>query len=491
MLFNSFIFFIFLGLVLGIYRALPTRRVRATFLLVSSYVFYGYWDWRFLFLLAISTVTDFAVGLRLEGSTDPKHRRRALLISVVVNLGILGIFKYFNFFLDSAQALAGSLGLSPSSLHLHIALPIGISFYTFKTLSYTIDIYRRKLKPTHSFLDYALFVAFFPNLVAGPIERAGGLLPQIADLQTPSRKHLREGFVLISLGLFKKVLIGDAAGRIVNAIFGQPDLYRSPELLAALLLFSIQIYADFGGYSNIARGVARLFGIDLMRNFEQPYLSRSFSEFWRRWHISLSTWIWDYVFNPLMSAILRRVARWRLPDVKQEMRIAYPAAAMITMLLCGLWHGAGLTFVLWGGLHGLFLSLERLLVYRNKAIPMRKRIRGLNGLMKFAAGWVSTQVLVTFAWLIFRAENLGQVRYFLDHLFSWEGSELTGRLAVVVLAFGAMALALDVVEYATRSEVYLLRLRPAVTAAICVAILVAVGLFLATNKPMPFVYFQF
>jgi alginate O-acetyltransferase complex protein AlgI len=491
MLFNSFIFFIFLTVVWGLFRLLPGRRARVILLLVASYAFYAYWDWRFLSLLAISTVTDFVVALQLERSEEKRARKRLLWISCLVNLGILGFFKYFNFFVDSAQTLVSSLGLHPAALHLHVVLPIGISFYTFKTLSYSIDVYRRKLKAAHSFPDYALFVAFFPNLVAGPIERAGHLLPQIADLKAPCRRRVREGLVLITLGLFKKVLIGDAAARIVNSIFGQPELYRSPELLAALLLFSIQVYADFAGYSNIASGVARLFGVELMKNFEQPYLSRSFSEFWKRWHISLSTWIWDYIFNPLMSAILRRIARWRLPDVRQEMRIAYPLAAFVTMLLCGLWHGAGTTFIIWGGLHGLFLSAERLFIYGNKSIPTRPRIRNGRGLLRFIAGWISTQALVTSAWLFFRARDLREVGYFVRQMVHWQNSDLTGRFVMIVLSFGLMVLALDLIEYFTRSELYLLKLRPAMTAAICVVTLIVVGLFLATNRPLPFVYFQF
>ena len=310
-------------------------------------------------------------------------------------------------------------------------------------------------------------------------------------MKAPSRQHVREGLVLITLGLFKKVLIGDAAARIVNNVFGQPELYRSPELLAGLLLFSIQIYADFAGYSNIASGVAKLFGVELMKNFEQPYLSRSFSEFWRRWHISLSSWIWDYVFNPLMSAVLRRIGRWKPNDVKKEMRIAYPFVAMITMLICGLWHGAGITFLIWGGLHGLFLSIERLFVYGNKAIPMRKRIIGLSGIMKFFVRWSSTQILVVAAWLFFRAENLQQVGYFLGQFVHWRGSELQGRFFMIVLTFGSMVLLLDLVEYFSRSDLYLLKLRPAVTAAVCSAVIIIVGLYLATNLPLPFVYSQF
>lgn len=491
MLFNSFIFFIFLAIVFSLYSALKGSRSKAILLLIASYVFYGYWDWRFTILLAISSITDFYVGLGLAKTDDRRRRRRLLLTSCFINLGILGIFKYFNFFLDSTQAFLGSFGLNTSSLHLKLILPVGISFYTFKTLAYTIDVYRRKLQPTSSLLNYALFVAFFPNLVAGPIERAGRLLPQLSDLKAPSGRHLSEGLVLITQGLFKKVLIGDAAARIVNNIFGQPDLYRSPELLAALILFSIQIYADFAGYSNIASGVARLFGVELMRNFEQPYLSRSFSEFWKRWHISLSTWIWEYIFNPVMSSILRRITSWKLPSINQEMRIAYPLAVMTTMLLCGLWHGAGVTFIIWGGLHGLFLTLERLFIYGHKAIPMRRRIRGVHGLFRAAAGWGSTQFLVLFAWLFFRAENLGQVRYFFDCIFNWQGSELTGRFIIIVLAFSVIVLLLDLAEYHHRSELWLMKLNPAVVAGICVAVNVVVGLYMATNKPLPFVYFQF
>ena len=491
MLFNSFIFFFFLAVVFGVYVLLRSGRSRALFLIIASYLFYGYWDWRFTGLLAVTTLTDYAVGLSLEKTESKRKRRRLLFLSCFVNLGILGLFKYFNFFLDSAQDLVEVLGFDAAALHLRLVLPIGISFYTFKTLSYTIDVYRRKLRPTHSLVNYALFVAFFPNLVAGPIERAGRLLPQLADMKAPSRQNVREGFVLIALGLFKKVLIGDAAARIVNNIFGQPELYRSPELLAALILFTIQVYTDFSGYSNIASGVARMFGVELMKNFEQPYLSRSFSEFWRRWHISLSTWFWDYVFNPLMSAILRRIARWKLPDIKLEMRMAYPLAALVTMLLCGLWHGAGSTFIIWGGLHGLFLSFERLFIYRNKSIPMRKRIRGIRGLFLFIGQWGSTQLLVMLAWLFFRAKDLDQVGYFLNNIFRWQGSELTGRFIMIILVFSGVTLALDLVEYLSGSDLWLLKLRPATTAAVCTAVLFVVGLYLATNRPLPFVYFQF
>ncbi|MBK9304307.1 MAG: MBOAT family protein [bacterium] len=491
MLFNSFIFLAFLAAVVPATAALRHPRARALFLLFASYAFYAYWDWRFITLLVLASVVDYAIGRKLGATQDAGIRRRLLLLSCLSNLGMLVFFKYFNFFAEGAQAAAASVGWHVESWQLRIALPLGISFYTFRTLSYIIDVYRRRLMPTDSLVDYALFVSFFPMLVAGPIERAGNLLPQFANLKSPSREQIREGMALIALGYFKKVLIGDAAGRVVDSVFGQPELYRSPELLAALLLFTIQIYADFAGYSNIARGIAKLVGVDLMKNFEQPYLSRSFSEFWRRWHISLSRWIWDYLFAPLISAVLRMISRLQLPTVEQEMRLAYPLAVITTMLLCGLWHGAGYTFLVWGGMHGLFLAFERLVVYRGRPIPMQRRIRGFTGRLRFVAGIITTQALVVLGWLFFRAESLDQARYILRQFVHWQGSELTGRFAFMVLVYALVILLLDLVEYRTKSETYLLRLRPAVAAGICTATMFVVCLYLATTKPLPFVYFQF
>jgi alginate O-acetyltransferase complex protein AlgI len=282
MVFNSLVFFFFLACTLAVYTAMRTRRARVGFLLVASYGFYAYADWRFAGLLATSTLVDFAVGKKLACSPESRTRRRWLFLSLGVNLAILAYFKYVNFFADTANALASVVGIRMDPVHLNVLLPLGISFYTFRTLSYTIDIYRKQLTPTYSLLDYALVVSFFPTIVAGPIERASSMLPQLACLRPASRQQVGEGLALIVMGLFRKVLIGDAAGRIVDNLFGQPDLYRSPELLAGLFLFAIQIYADFSGYSHIARGVAKLFGIELMKNFEQPYFARSFSEFWRR-----------------------------------------------------------------------------------------------------------------------------------------------------------------------------------------------------------------
>lgn len=251
MLFNSFIFFIFLLLILPIFYLLPSKRSKNLFLLFASYFFYGYWDWRFCSLLAISTIVDYFVGSAIYKSEDAHRRKWLLAISIFVNLGILGFFKYFNFFVSSFASLTSSFGFQLDFLHLNIILPVGISFYTFQTMSYTLDIYRKQLKPTHDFIDFALFVSFFPQLVAGPIERASNLLPQLAHKLKPTSSQITEGITLIVFGLFKKVMIGDTAGKIVDHIFAQPDIYMSFELICGLILFSIQIYADFSGYSSI------------------------------------------------------------------------------------------------------------------------------------------------------------------------------------------------------------------------------------------------
>ena len=476
MFFNSYIFLFYLALVLPIFYMLRERRARVIWLLVASYVFYGYWDWRFCSLLLLSTVVDFFVGRSLHAADDVTRRKRLLVTSCVVNLGILGVFKYFNFFVNSIEATAQSMGFGMDALHLNIILPVGISFYTFQTMSYTIDIYRRKLEPTESFLDFALFVSFFPQLVAGPIERARNLLPQIARLGHPSRQQVSEGLALMAVGYFKKVLIGDAAGRIVDHVFGQPELYKSPEMLAGLVLFSIQIYADFSGYSNIARGLAKLLGCELMENFEQPYLSANITEFWRRWHISLSSWLRDYLYISL-GGNRRGVKRMYVN-------------LMATMLLGGLWHGAAWTFVVWGGLHGFYLAAHKMILGDRK-IAGRFEWRGPRAAVGWAMSVLATNVLVLLTWLFFRAENFSQAWYFLDSFVHWQGSELSMRFLRITLGFGGMMVLLDGLEYFTRSHVWLLKLRPPVAAGLCTAVMVVVLFYMATVRPMPFVYFQF
>ena len=476
MLFNSFIFLVFLAVVLPLFY-LSAKKHRNLIILLASYIFYGYWDWRFCGLLALSTVVDYFIGQRLHAAQEEKVRKRYLLTSMIVNLGILGIFKYFNFFVESFDAMAAPLGMSLDFLHLNIILPVGISFYTFQTMSYTIDIYRRELEPTRSFIDFALFVSFFPQLVAGPIERASNLLPQIAKGLSPTREQMQTGVNLIILGMFKKVMIGDAAGRLVDHVFAAPELYSSVELLMALVLFSIQIYADFSGYSSIARGTSKLLGLELMKNFEQPYLSSNITEFWRRWHISLSTWLRDYLYIALGGN-------------RQGVGRTY-VNLMLTMLLGGLWHGASWNFVIWGGLHGIYLAVHKWML-------KGKRVRGSytydspQGFVTYLGKVVATYLLVLFTWLFFRAHTFTDAMDFFAGVFTWTSSATSGRFVVITLAFATVTLLIDFFQYYTKKHTFLLQVKPVPARwGILSAMMLITMIYMFVEEPLPFVYFQF
>jgi D-alanyl-lipoteichoic acid acyltransferase DltB (MBOAT superfamily) len=476
MLFNSFIFFIFLGLVLPLYYWLP-KKLKNPLLLLASYVFYGYWDFRFVGLLLLSTLVDFFVGRALYKAHVVQKRKQLLALSMLVNLGILGFFKYFGFFVESFASLASIFGGNLDYLHLNIILPVGISFYTFQTMSYTIDIYRKKITPTDNFIDFAVFVSFFPQLVAGPIERAKHLLPQIHNTPLPSKSQVEKGIVLIVTGLFKKVMIGDTTGRIVDNIFAQPDIYHSPELLMALLLFSIQIYADFSGYSSIARGTSKLLGIELMKNFEQPYLSRNITEFWRRWHISLSSWLKDYLYISLGGN-------------RKGNRRTY-INLMITMLLGGLWHGASWNFVIWGGLHGIYLAVHKYML-RDKKVQVRMHYRGFPDLLKQSFFILSTYILVLFTWLFFRATDFETTTTFLSKMIHWEPSEFTAQLVGVTVVYYLVVFVYDALEYYTQRHTFLLAIKSkSIVYGMLAGLFFVTMAFLLQSEPLPFVYFQF
>jgi len=345
-LFNSISFAVFLPVVFTLYWLLKRRGPRTQNLLIilASYVFYGWWDYRFLSLIVISSAVDYLAGGRISPETRPRWRKCWLAVSLAVNLGVLGFFKYFDFFAQSAQELMMSLGLNPDFPTLRIILPVGISFYTFQTLSYTIDIYRKKTPAIRDPVAFFAFVAFFPQLVAGPIERAKSLLPQFLRARNFDGVAARDGCKQILWGLFKKVVIADRLAGVADPVFADYAAYSGADQGIAIFAFAIQIYCDFSGYSDIAIGTARLFGINLMQNFSFPYFSRDIAEFWRRWHISLSTWFRDYVYVPLGGN--RKGLAVRARNV------------MITFLVSGLWHGANWTFVAWGLIHGLlFLPL--------------------------------------------------------------------------------------------------------------------------------------
>ncbi len=475
MLFNSFIFLIFLALVVPAYYLLP-RRFRNLFLLACSYVFYGYWDYRFLSLILISTILDFTVGKILHRTEDAGRRKLLLFVSIAGNLGMLGFFKYFNFFVDSFADMSALFGWNPDFLHMNILVPVGISFYTFQTMSYTLDIYHKRLKPSNSFVDFALFVAFFPQLVAGPIERAAHLLPQIQSKPVATRDDFREGFALITTGLFRKIIIGDTCGRIVDQIFADPSLYSSGELLMGVLLFATQVYADFSGYSNIARGTARFFGVHIMINFEQPYLSASITELWQRWHISLSSWLRDYVYIGLGGN-------------RKGLRRTY-FNLIVTMLLCGLWHGAQWTFVFWGLLQGTFLSVHKFML-KGKRASKGFTYTNVSDLVVYMAKVVGTHSLMLLGFVFFRSASFGTAWYILRKFIYWVPGEHAGQIVMIVVIYYAMTLLIDMCEYLTKDHAFLARVRPAYRLGLYAATWLVTLIYLFTAPPMPFVYFQF
>ena len=391
MLFNSFVFWAFFAVVILMYRFLP-HRGQNRMLLVASYVFYGYWDYRYLSLIVISTVVDYFVALNIQSSDQQSRKRRFLIISLCTNLGMLGFFKYYNFFVSEFSEFLTMLGITHSMPVLEILLPVGISFYTFQTLSYTIDVYRGKTTPTRNFLDFALYVSFFPQLVAGPIERSYQLLPQILEKRQRLVDDFREGTYHIMIGMFKKVVIADNMAPIVNHVFSKPvsDL-TGPEIMVGVYAFAFQIYGDFSGYSSIAQGIAKWMGFNLSWNFRMPYFAVNPSDFWQRWHITLSSWLRDYLYIPLGGNKGGKLFTLR--------------NLMLTMLLGGLWHGAGWTFIVWGFYHGLLLIAYRLFEFRQSDQP--------RSAMHHAIGKGVRMVfffhLICISWLLFRAESMTQV----------------------------------------------------------------------------------
>lgn len=406
MLFNSLEFLLFLPTVFVLYWFVFKNQLKAqnVLLLIASYIFYGWWDWRFLSLIIASTFLDYFVALSLKKNENPQRRKLLLGLSLFGNLGMLGFFKYYNFFVTSWIEAWSSVGITMEASTLKIILPVGISFYTFQTLSYTIDVYRKQMEPTTSFIDFAAFVTFFPQLVAGPIERASHLLPQFYKKRIFDYQNGVDGVKLIIWGMFKKVVVADNCAFFVNKIFENPESFSSGELFVGMVFFAFQIYGDFSGYSDIAIGLSKLFGFDLMVNFRFPYLSRDIAEFWRRWHISLSTWFRDYIYIPLGGS---KGTQWlQIRNV------------MIIFLVSGFWHGANWTYVVWGLYHAL-LFLPLLLFNVNRSHLITKSY----GWLDFAKiGF--TFFVVCIGWVFFRADSLSQAFEFLDYLFRLDSFDL-------------------------------------------------------------------
>ncbi len=465
MVFSSFQFLAFFLTVILLLLVIPGSRFRKLLLLGASYYFYAYWDYRFVSLILISTFVDFFVGERLYRTEYPTRRKFLLLTSIVVNLGLLGFFKYYNFFIDSANTILSSWGLGVSNLN--IILPIGISFYTFQTMSYTIDIYRSKLKPVDNFFDFALFVAFFPQLVAGPIVRAADFLPQLKSPIRIKTANLWAGSQIFTIGLFKKLMIADAVSPFVDGVFAYPDYYSSPTVWLAVVAYSFQIYCDFSGYSDMAIGCARILGFHFNRNFYMPYLSKNITEFWRRWHISLSTWLRDYLYISLGG------------NRKGERRTYINL--MITMVLGGLWHGASWNFVIWGAAHGFALAFHRV---------WSGRFKQDGGISQIVGGLI-TFFFVMIIWVLFRAQTTQTMLTIYSKMLFINAAGAAWYYHAVFWAIGWIIIGHIVGNLRKKDELVYFETPYSFKAAFStVTILLIIYIFAPTNVS-PFIYFQF
>ena len=486
MLFNSLSFAIFLPVVFFLYWFVTNKdyKMQNILLLVASYFFYACWDYRFLFLLIFSTVLDYFTGIKMSEAASKNKKRFWFWLSVIINLGFLGIFKYYNFFAASFAEALSHVGLHVNLWTIKVILPVGISFYTFHGLSYVIDIYNDRIKPEKNYIDYAVFVSFFPLLVAGPIERATHLLPQIKQPRRFDYTKALDGMRQILWGLFKKVVIADTCAGYANSIFANYSHYNGSTLLLGALFFTFQIYCDFSGYSDIALGTARLFGIDLLRNFAFPYFSRDIAEFWRRWHISLSTWFRDYLYIPLGGS---KGGTW------MKVRNTF-----IIFLVSGFWHGANWTFIIWGALNALYFMPLLLLnknrtnleiVAKGKMFPTLKEV--------FAMG--ITFSLTVLAWIFFRSESVGKAVHYIGRIFSpslFKTPDTRAFIESNTNPFAAvlMILFFVVIEWIGREHQYALArfgvswYKPVRWA---VYYILVIAIFLFMGKEQQFIYFQF
>jgi alginate O-acetyltransferase complex protein AlgI len=465
MLFHSWEFFVFYGIVYLLYLNL-SHSSQNRMLLLASYYFYGSWDWRYLSLLITSTTVDYFCGLKIQNSNSKKHKKRFVIVSIFVNLSILGIFKYYNFFADNFKALMNSFSLNIHPYFIDVALPLGISFYTFQTISYSIDIYRGKLKAAKNYLDFALYVSFFPQLLIGPIERGTRLLPQILNPRTLSLKNVYRGVYLFLWGLFLKVFMADNLAKIVDPVYNSSGPYDGGQVLLATYAFSFQIYGDFAGYSFMAIGLGCLMGVDLMENFRRPYFSKNISEFWRRWHISLSSWLRDYLYIPLGG------------NQKGPHRTCINI--FITMLIGGLWHGAGWNFAVFGIFHGLMIGFY----YYS--------CRYWDKLGKFVQIFLTYQ-MVCFGWLIFRATSLDQVCEMFLSIFLHSNDIFSSSFLDQVFAFILLILILLIIQIFQdwKNDTFVVLKCPLFVQYAFMVFLSVLILVFGDFGERPFIYFQF
>ena len=478
MLFNSIGFAIFLPVVFLLYWLVTNKnlRIQNILLLLASYYFYACWDWRFLFLLMFSTLLDYCTGLKMQEAENQKGKRFWFWLSITINLGFLGVFKYYNFFAQSFAEAISHVGLQVNPWTLQVILPVGISFYTFHGLSYVIDVYKDRIRAESNFVDYAVFVSFFPLLVAGPIERATHLLPQIKKRRTFNYTQAVDGLRQILWGLFKKIVIADNCAEFANQIFNSSADQSGSTLALGAVLFAFQIYGDFSGYSDIAIGTARLFGIDLLRNFAFPYFSRDIAEFWRRWHISLSSWFKDYLYIPLGGS---KGGNW--------MRIRN---TFIIFIVSGFWHGANWTFIVWGALNALFIMPSIIMKTNRNHLETVAQGNILPTVKEFFQMTV-TFSLAVLAWIFFRAENISHAFSYISGIFSrslFSIPTITPRLLMLLIII------FMVIEWLGREQQYAiaklgLQWKRPIRYAMYYAIIIAIFWF--AGKDQQFIYFQF
>lgn len=475
MVFNSITFLIFIGVFFPLYFSLKGR-ARLWLCFLASYLFYACWDWRFLGLIATSTVLDFWIGQTLEQTAESTQRKRLLWWSVAVNLGCLAFFKYFNFFLDSFQILLTNIGYSGELGSLQIILPVGISFYTFQSMSYTIDIYHGKIKHEKDWLRFATFIAFFPQLVAGPIVRAKEFLPQFERERKLDHERIIVGLGQVIWGFFKKVAVADSLAPFVDQCFASPTSFGSLHLFIGVIFYSFQIYCDFSGYSDIAIGLARMMGFDFPKNFRTPYFSKDFSEFWTRWHITLSSWLRDYLYIPLGGNRHGTFHTYK--------------NLMITMLLGGLWHGASWVFVFWGFLHGMYLVIQRLFgAYWGQFLEWIRTPKVVRQLINMTLVYTFTCL----AWIFFRAtdfENAIQVISGLGNLESFNLDQVTNKFWVIK-GFFLIGILLFIEMSDLRLDYRSLLVKNTVFRVASISILIWLMAFMGTFDSNAFIYFQF
>lgn len=475
MIFNSLAFLLFISVFVPLYFALKGR-ARLLLCLLGSYFFYGWWDWRFMTLILFSTILDYSIGLKITDTEDPKLRKRLLVSSVIINLGILGFFKYFNFFIDSFREMLLTVGVEASMSELNIILPVGISFYTFQSMSYTIDLYRKKIPVERDFLRFATYISFFPQLVAGPIVRAKDFLPQLQRDISFDWVRFNSGLSLVLWGFFKKIVVADSLAPFVDLCFEAPETFSSIHLMLGVIFYSFQIYCDFSGYSDIAIGLARILGFDFPENFKTPYFSKNFSEFWTRWHITLSSWLRDYLYISLGGNRHGTFFTYR--------------NLMITMLLGGLWHGASWVFVFWGFLHGMYLVVQRLIEkpFRNLMTKLR-----VPTLLSAAVSIGVVYFFTCFAWIFFRAPNFEVASTVITRIASLEGFHVSTIISKFMALKGILLIGALLAVELTNVRIHYIPLlvrKPAFRLAAFALILWMIAFF-GTFGANAFIYFQF